>query len=307
MSALVDRALARRGRSPRSRAAGSLIRRRGFGYAAFTAAVFAVALLESLPHDLLVRRALDEAVAGTPLAVDFAELHYGFPNRYGLRRLQLAPRDLPARRLEIDRLDLRVPLLALLLGRRQLAFAGALGGGRLEGWLALSGDETRLSLRGESLRLAALAAPFLPAGARLGGTGRLELDLAGDPSRPGKAEGHARFRLDGIRAAGLSLRGVPLPSLAFSHIEGVLELHGTRLQVEDLRAEADGVRIGLSGDVLLRRPAERSVLSLGLRAEVSPEADATWRLAQAAILPPRPPGARASYSLRGTIARPVVR
>jgi len=307
MSALVDRALARLGGRARSGPGESLLRRRAVGYAAFAIVVFAVALLESLPHDLLVHRALDDAVSGTPLRVDFAELRYGFPNRYRLRRLELAPRDRSDRRLEIERLDLRVPLLALLLGRRLVSFAGAIGGGEVDGWLALSGGETRLSLHGDDLRLHALAAPFLPAGARLGGSGRLDLDLAADPNRPAGAEGHARFQVRGIEAIGLSLRGMTLPALSLSRIVGTLELHGTRLQVEELRAEADGVRIGLSGDVLLRRPAERSVLSLGLRAEVSPDADATWRLAQAALLPPRPTGARASYSLRGTIARPVVR
>ena len=308
MSPRIARALARvGGRRPRESSALALLRRRSVAYAAFTALVFAVALLESLPHDLIVRRALDEASSDSPVRIRFAELRYGFPNRYRLRRVELVPRGRGGPGVSVERLDLRVPLLGLLLGRRLVSFSGAAGEGSFDGWVSRAGDETSLSLRADRLRLDVLARPLLPPSARLAGTARLELEIAGDPSRPARAEGSARFELADVEAAGLSLGGLPVPAVSFSRIRGELELHGTRLQVEELSAAAPGVRIGLSGDVLLRRPAERSVLSLGLRAEVSPEADPSWRLARAALLPPRPPGAHARYSLRGTLARPVVR
>ena len=58
-------------RSPtRGRLAGlvELVRGRAalFGYGLFTSLVFTVALLWSLPHDLIAARALDAATAGAP-------------------------------------------------------------------------------------------------------------------------------------------------------------------------------------------------------------------------------------------------
>ena len=84
------------------------------------------------------------------------------------------------------------------------------------------------------------------------------------------------------------------------------QVFGARLQVKEVRAAGDDLRFDASGDVLLRDQLQQSVLNLRMNVEIPPNAQPALRLVSG-LLPKRNPGEPPSYTVKGTVAAPVVR
>ena len=61
------------------------------GYVAFTLLIFLLALVWSLPHDLIAARAIDVATAGAPVRIGFRSVSLAFPNGYRFTDLRATP------------------------------------------------------------------------------------------------------------------------------------------------------------------------------------------------------------------------
>ncbi len=281
--------------------------RAALGYALFTLVAFLIALALSLPHDLIAARALEAATAGAPLRVTFESASFAFPNGYRLRNLRLVPTRAAEAALSITELTVRVPLLGLLLGRlADATLAGQAWGGRFSGAVQTRGSHAALHLELRAVDLARLATTLIPPPGRLAGQAALDLDLAGDPRSTRGAEGALRLTVHGLALHEIALRGVTLPDLSFPDLELAAQVAGSRLQIQELRANGDELALGAKGDLLLREPLPSSVLNLRLTIDVRPSAPPALRMATA-LLPPRPAGETPSYALSGTLAAPVLR
>jgi type II secretion system protein N len=277
------------------------------GYAAFTLVIFIVALAATLPHELIVRRALDDATQGLPLRVAFESASYAPPNGYRFSALRLLPVDADGRSIDVDRLTVRVPLLALLQGRsRTMTFHGDAYGGEISGGVTDLGTQFTSELSAEGVDLERLSSSWIPSPGRITGRGSVSAELSGDGRTTQSSQGQILLSTKDLGMDKLSVQGLLLPDLRFSEVTLRAEVHGTRLQVEELRARGDEVSGGLKGDVLLRQPTAQSVLNLQVQLDVSPQARPGLRVATA-LLPQRPAGSTAPYTLRGTLAAPVLR
>jgi type II secretion system protein N len=284
--------------------------RRAVGYAAFTLAVFLVALLYTLPHDLIARRALERATAGVPLAIAFRGVDFAFPNGYRFDGLAVTANDFPDAHLDLDSMTVRASLPAVLTGRPAADFSGELFGGELRGSAAESGPGAAIELHVEDLDLSRATTALLPTlvvpPARIAGRADIDLELTGDGRTTRSSAGEIRFAIRNLSLSRLAIQGIILPDLTFTASTGSARLAATRLEGVALHGEGPELELDLSGDVLLREPLEQSVLNLELRIETAANAQPAVRMATG-FLPARPAGQPRRWAVRGTLARPTVK
>jgi type II secretion system protein N len=287
----------------------ALLRGRGvvLAYAAFTLLVFAVALVWSLPHDLIAARALDLATAGAPVRIGFATVSLAFPNGYHFTDVRVTPPAGSAPIATLSEVTVRVPVTGLLTGSfRQAVFGGRAYGGRFDGWARLSGGKVAGQIDARDVRLEPALAPFVPPPGRVQGVATLALRLSGDGRTTQSMEGEVSLGVRDLVLEQVSVRGFRLPDVAFPTVDAAAQVFGARLQVKQARAAGDDLTFDATGDVLLREPLQQSVLNLRMSLEVPPNAQPALRIATG-LLPKRKPGEPPVYTVKGTIGAPVVR
>jgi type II secretion system protein N len=277
------------------------------GYALFTVLAFFVALLWSLPHDLIATRAVDTALAAAPVGITFRSVRFAFPNGYRFTDVRVTPADRGEALASLGELTVRLPLAAILTGDlRQAAFSGRAYGGRFSGRVAVSGASVSGELDAHDVSLEPALAPFVPPPGRIGGVAAVSLRLAGDGRTTQSSEGAVELSIVELALDQVSVRGIRVPDLSFPKVAGEAQVFGTRLQLKEFRAAGPDLSLAASGDVLLREPTPQSVLNLRLTIDVPPGAQPGLRVATA-LLPKRSPGQDPGYTLKGTIAAPVLR
>ncbi|MBY0276363.1 type II secretion system protein GspN [Candidatus Binatia bacterium] len=277
------------------------------GYVLFTLAVFLLALVWSLPHDLIAARAIEVATAGSPVRIGFRTVALAFPNGYRFTDLRLTPLGASQPVATLSEVTLRVPLAGLLTGSfRQAVVDGRAYGGTFRGWARLDGDRAAGALDAKGIRLEPALAPLVPPPGRVQGTADLAFDLRGDGRTTQSAEGNVTLAVRNLVLEQVSVRGFRVPDVAFPTVDASAQVFGARLQVKEVRAAGDDLRFDASGDVLLREPLPQSVLNLRMSVEIPPGAPPAFKLING-LLPKRNPGEAPSYTVKGTIGAPVVR
>lgn len=276
-------------------------------YAAFTFVVFALALVWTLPHDLIAARALDVATAGAPVKIGFRSVALAFPNGYRFTDLRITPAGASQPVATLAELVVRVPLGGLLTGNlRQAVLGGRAYGGDFTGFVRLAGDKVSGRLDAQGIRLEPALAAVVPPPGRVQGTANLALQLAGDGRTTQSSEGEVTLAVRDLALEQVAVRGFRLPDVAFPTVDASAQVFGARLQVKEVAASGDDLRFDASGDVLLRDPLPMSVLNLRMTVDVPPTAQPALRLVTG-LLPKRAPGEAPAYTVKGTIAAPVVR
>jgi len=299
----------RRGVAGRLGAVAGFVREHAaaFGYGLFTLVAFVVALLASLPHDLIAARALDVATARAPVRIGFGSVALAFPNGYRFTDVRVTPPGGNTPLATLAEVTLRVPPGALFTGNlRQAVFSGRAYGGEFRGHVRVAGDTTAGTLEASGIRLEPALAPFVPAPGRVQGDASLSLHLSGDGRTTQSSQGDVTLAVRGLALEQVSVRGIRVPDVAFPTVDAAAEVFGARLQLKEARAEGDDLRFDATGDVLLREPLPQSVLNLRLTVEIPPGAQPALRILTG-LLPKRAPGEAPSYSLKGTIGSPVLR
>lgn len=280
--------------------------RGAIGYVAFTLAVFFVALAYGLPHDLIVARILDEATREIPVRVVPGGVQYSFPNGYRLEDVRVSHRDDPGVGIELSEITVSTPMFGILLGRIDSAdFYGELYDGTFEGHVTQSDGRVATGLLLEDVSLAKLSRRLLPPPGAIGGTAALELEIAGDGRTAKTNEGSIQLRAANVSLEGLVAQGFTIPDLNFSSVDLGGVLKGSRLQVEKMAAQGDEITLGATGDILIREPADRSVLNLQVEIDVASTARPGLRVATS-LLPPKKAGQK-GWNLRGSIGKPSIR
>jgi type II secretion system protein N len=277
------------------------------GYALFTLVVFVVALLWSLPHGLIVRHALDAALAGAPVEVSFRSIALAPPNGYTLSEVRVTPAGKSDPLAVLREVTVRLPLAALLTADfRHAAFSGQAYGGDFSGQVRVAEGKIAAALEARSIHLEPALMPFVPAPGRVEGEAALSLHLSGDGRTTQSSQGEVSLKVRDLKLDQVSVRGFRLPDLAFPTVDAAAQIYGARLQVKDTRATGNDLDFSASGDVLLREPVQQSVLNLRMTIDVPPTAQPALRIATG-LLPRRAPGEAPVYTLKGTIAAPVLR
>ncbi len=278
-------------------------------YGLFTAVVFALCLIATFPHELLVNRALRSATGQSAFQIETGTSRLGWTLAYGIDSLRVRLRDGESEPLLLaEAVRFSPSRFGLLFGNPYpLGFGAALYGGTLRGVVDPRPASFRVdaTLEGVDLSRYTGARPWLDGRLRGRLEGTVALDGAG--RGPAAAGGTVALRIPGLTLESAKIRGITVPDLHFAdvHLNGTVK--NARLEVSEL--VADGQEIGLRGEgnVLLRDPIDASVLSLALT--ITPAAGAPDGLKLAINMIPGSSGEGGArrVSVVGTLGRPMVR
>lgn len=272
--------------------------------------LFGIFFLHNFPHEVVVKRAIRELNRGE-LVASVARARFAWLNGYELSGVALSrrasdPDDPPI--LESTSLYVRPGLDGLLQGRlSSIIVDGAFYGGEIDGRWSLVDGMTRATLQLHGLQLGRY--PYLrtlldegSVSGRLSGAmsmeGRGDLDNA-------RAAGELEIQSGGI--SGAKIKGFGVPDISFERISLKFARQGTRLEIQDFRADGPQIKANGEGQIVLREPVSASVLNL--RVTVMPGTDAPDDVKALLSLIPRPKNARldAPLTITGTLDRPRLR
>jgi type II secretion system protein N len=121
------------------------------------------------------------------------------------------------------------------------------------------------------------------------------------------ARAAGEFDIKDAGLTGAKINGLGVPDLTFNEITFKFARQGTRLEIQEFRADGDQVKASGDGQVVLREPLADSVLNL--RLTVVPGNNASDDIKTLLSLIPRPKNARldAPLTITGTLRQPRMR
>jgi type II secretion system protein N len=183
----------------------------------------------------------------------------------------------------------------------------ALYGGQMDGSLSMADGMTRATLQLDDLQLGRY--PYLR---DLLDEGSMSGKLSGTASMEGRgdlenARAAGEFDIKDAGLTGAKINGLGVPDLAFNEVTFKFARQGTRLDIQEFRADGDQIKASGDGQVVLREPVADSVLNM--RVTVVPGNDATDDIKTLLSLIPRPKNARldAPITITGTLRQPRLR
>ncbi|MBT0664038.1 type II secretion system protein GspN [Geobacter pelophilus] len=167
--------------------------------------------------------------------------------------------------LSFDRLELRLRLLPLFLGRVVASAKATIGTGTIESEAELT-RKGRLNLSCSNIRLEAI--PFFKtvAGAQAKGDLRIKGEVAGQ----GKgAKGALQIEARDLDLKGVTISGTQLPDASYKTMQGMLRIKEGKVNLESVTLKGDGLYVRLSGDF----PAgyQPAATPLNLKVELMPK------------------------------------
>lgn len=285
--------------------------RRGLLYAAYTFVVFLVFLLVNFPHDIVVQRALRGVDLGS-VRLDLAPARFAWWRGYSFRWVRLSqegePSDAPPL-LEASRVYVRPRLWDLIRGRLgSLSISGEVYRGTVEGSADTGSSLARATLRLRSVQIGqhpALAGLFDEGelAGRLSGT----ITAEGRRGSPGDGQVAGDLELADGGLLGASVSGLRVPDLHFPSASVKFSARGNRLEIQELRADGQEIRIAGSGQVNVSDRIADSALNLKGTVQAGPAGgDAVTALLS---FLPRGKGNRSesSVTVTGTLGQPRLR
>lgn len=277
------------------------------GWLLYTLACFGLFLLLTFPADLLLRRVIVSATRESAVRVHYAEGDWSWGSGWVLQDLTIENPSTKGTALRLSRLTLRPSLIGLLYNQPlPLTFSADLYGGTVSGTVRqeAAGVDVQFALRRIGLDLLPFPAPW--GQGRVTGSVAVDGELQGNPADIQSVRGTFTLTLtDGALPAGAVAR-LSLPALQTIRAHVRAALAGGRLEVSELRLNADGAEAHAQGAVTLRAPLTRSVLDLQLTTRLtgSPPPALTTLISLLPAVPGVPGERRASIT--GSLAAPVV-
>ena len=199
--------------------------------------------------------------------------------------------------LQLDRLELRFPLIPILTGTPTLSVDGIIGNGTISLLWSLG---KRGGLSADIAGLSLERIPFFRSvvGATVKGVFRGEARLTGTLPR---MNGTIKLEVKGAELADMKIGEMPLPAVSNETIQGMLRVSEGRGRVESLTVEGSGLYARLSGEIPLTASAP-----LELILELMPKADFLERQKLVFLLLVKYLDSPGHYRLplRGTLAKP---
>lgn len=275
---------------------------RGLGYGVFTLGVFLLALWRLLPYTEISRN-VESRLLSQGVAMRIEGLGPGSFPGVRARRVRLAPVDAPEWELDFHDARIGVSLLGLARGDTALSIESLTLGGDVRGRVFLA-PPTKASLTWRGLDLSQLRLPEGLSELPLSGSASGQLDFALQQSAPIQSGGRTELTFQDVRIGAGKAMSIPVPAVWLGNGRVRLTADGGKLEVETAVFEGGDLGIELTGSVLMRPDASRSLVNgmLSLR----PDERVSQELA---LLFAVFPGARASdgrYTarIRGTLGAP---
>lgn len=167
--------------------------------------------------------------------------------------------------LSCERLQARVLLLPLFIGRAVVSVGATIGKGHLDVRYALNGKDA-LNLFADGIALGDI--PFFKSalGAKAGGN----LWSQGTLQRSAKGlNGDLRLEVKQLEFSGVKLGAFPLPDVANLKTQGMVRVRDGQVRLESFTLEGDGIYMRLSGD--LPSGANAAVAPLNMSLEIMPK------------------------------------
>jgi type II secretion system protein N len=280
------------------------------GWLVYTLVCFAVSLVFTFPTSVLLQRVIASVPRDAGVRVRYTDGDCTGSGGCVFRDLILEGPALAGSTVQFSRLAVNPSLWSLLLRGQPwpLIFSADGYGGIVEGTVRqiIGGVSTRLSARHLALERLPLLAPW--GQGRVIGKVIVDGELSGNPADLYSLQGAFTATVtDGALQAG-TVNGVPLPALQTVQASLRVSLAGGRLEIAELRLNADGVEVLLQGGVALRTPIARSGLDMQLTTRSTTDSLPPALRTLLALLPPSQttPGERQA-SLTGSLGAPVVR
>jgi type II secretion system protein N len=239
----------------------AILRRRilkGLGYTLFTAAVFLVSLWWLLPYPELAH-SLERQLAAQGVAARIEGLGPGTFPGVRARKVRVAPAQSPEWGIDLHEARVGAPLLALLRANPTIELAALSLGGEVTGQVTLA-RTPKTTLAWQGVDLSRLRPPpgawELPLSGRF--SGQLDAVLLPDPTQ---TSGRAELVFQGARIGSGMAWGFPVPEVGLGTGRVRLSADGGKLEVESAVFEDGDLGVELSGSVLLRPDASRSLVN----------------------------------------------
>lgn len=277
-------------------------------YTGYTIIVFLVSLVFTFPHDLLIRRALQNLDRGPlPLRVQSAGVS---PRKgYQLQGLRIGGLDdgQPPL-LEFSSLWARPLWSEWFRGNFYAASLGAeLYGGHMQGNLIYRDMGLNGAVVWQSVQLGRYRGlqMQLEEGQITGNVqGNLTFELRGAAFQQGQANGE--LAVEELRVEKARISGWPVPDLHFKQLKSKFRVTPGKVDLTEIAATGDLLIQG-SGSVTLREPYGESLVNLRLTVAPGPQASDTIKAVLALL--PKPAGGKpdAPVTVTGTLSHPKIR
>jgi type II secretion system protein N len=204
--------------------------------------------------------------------------------------------------LSCERLQARVLLLPLFIGRAVVSGEAAIGKGHLDIRYALNGSAA-LDLDADGIPLGDI--PFFKSvlGAKASGN----LWSQGKLLRGAKGlSGDLKLEVKQLEYSGVKLGAFPLPDAANLKTQGIVRVSDGKARLESFTLEGDGIYMRLSGD--LPTDANAAVTPLNMKLEIMPKPDFLEKQKLVFMLLARfmvSPGVY-NVPIRGTLLKPQI-
>ncbi len=169
--------------------------------------------------------------------------------------------------LSCGRLQVRVLLLPLFIGRAVVSGEATMGKGHLDVRYALNG-KAAMDLDADGISLADI--PFFKSvmGAKVAGNlwsrGTLQRGAQG-------LSGDLKLEIKQLELSGVKLGAFPLPDAANLKAQGIVRVSGGKARLESVTLEGEGIFMRISGDLPSGANAAVTPLNLGLQIMPKPE------------------------------------
>lgn len=222
---------------------------------------FVLSLALSFPYDTLARRLEYEAGrAGYEMTIG----KLGHTGLFGLRAIDLKVRD-PNNSFELDRVDVKPEIFALLLRRPAFSFSFDGYGGSGHGHASLAKDTGQLSaltLDAKEVDLHAVLHNLI-VGIDVAGRATLKIDL---PSlTPDAATGQVSLSVKDAAISGGTVMGFPIPKTALGALEATAQVDKNVVKVDKAGLHGGDVDADLDGTVQLRPLRSLSIADLHVK------------------------------------------
>jgi type II secretion system protein N len=204
--------------------------------------------------------------------------------------------------LSCERLQFRVLLLPVFVGRVVISGKATIGKGHLDIRYALNG-KAALDLDAEGISLADI--PFFKSvlGAKTAGN----LWSRGTLQRGAKGlSGDLKLEVKQLEFSGVKLGAFPLPDAANLKTQGMVRVNGGKARLESFTLEGDGIYMRLSGD--LPSGANAAVTPLNMSMEIMPKPEFLEKQKLVFILLAKFMTSPGVYTvpIRGTLLKPEI-
>lgn len=231
---------------------------RGLGYALFTVGAFLVALWWLLPYPELART-LERRLATQGVAARIEGLGPGTFPGVRAQKVRLAPEDNPEWAIDLHDARVGIPLLALARADATVQLGALALGGEVTARVALA-RTPKVSLAWEGFELSRLRPP--PGTWELPLTGRSsgQVDAVLQPDAT-QTSGRAELVFQGARIGAGTAWGFPVPEVGLGNGRVRLSAEAGKVEVESAVFDDGDLGVEVSGSVLLRPDASRSLVN----------------------------------------------